>query len=143
MTLPRHTLRKAERINSKITIDRLFTGGSKSMLAFPVRAVYSITEQTSAPCPPAAILVSVSKRHFKHAVKRNRVKRQIREAYRLNKHILWQAVEGSGKHIDVAFIWLSDTIETSEVVHRKVVNLLQRIAEKLTANTESHEEPAQ
>ena len=62
----------------------MFEGGvSKSFSIFPIRVVYMPVEQGEA---PASILISVSKRRFKRAVKRNRVKRQIREAYRMNKH---------------------------------------------------------
>ena len=64
------------------------------MSAFPIRVVYRLVE----PQPNAAqiqMLVSVPKKHFKRAVKRNRVKRQIREAYRKHKHVLWdKASEG-------------------------------------------------
>ena len=58
----------------------MFEGGvSKSFSIFPIRVVYMPVEQGEV---PASILISVSKRRFKRAVKRNRVKRQIREAYR-------------------------------------------------------------
>ena len=64
----------------------MFEGGvSKSFSIFPIRVVYMPVEQGEA---PASILISVSKRRFKRAVKRNRVKRQIREAYRKNKSLL-------------------------------------------------------
>ena len=64
----------------------MFEGGvSKSFSIFPIRVVYMPVEQGEA---PASILISVSKRRFKRAVKRNRVKRQIREAYRKNKYLL-------------------------------------------------------
>ena len=76
-----YTLCKAERLNSKILIEKMFAGGSKSFSIFPIRVVYMPVEQGEA---PASILISVSKRRFKRAVKRNRVKRQVREAYRKN-----------------------------------------------------------
>ena len=64
----------------------MFEGGvSKSFSIFPIRVVYMPVEQGEA---PVSILISVSKRRFKRAVKRNRVKRQIREAYRKNKELL-------------------------------------------------------
>ena len=79
------TLGKEERINSRLLIEKLFGGGgSRAMSAFPIRMVYMFGDDNS--LPPAAMMVSVSKRRFKHAVDRNRVKRQIREAYRKNKH---------------------------------------------------------
>ena len=65
-----YTLCKAERLNSKILIGKMFEGGvSKSFSIFPIRVVYMPVEQGEA---PASILISVSKRRFKRAVKRNR-----------------------------------------------------------------------
>ena len=83
---------KRERLDSRKQIEMLFGGGgSLSMAAFPLRVVYTIKERARADVP-AQLLVSVSKRHFKHAVDRNRVKRQIREAYRQNKQLLCDAI---------------------------------------------------
>lgn len=130
------TLHKAERIYSKKTIDSLFLGGrSRSMSAFPLRVVYmSLPEEqktaensaseTSAR-PKAKMLVSVPKRCFKHAVKRNRVKRQVREAYRKHKSIV------ADYGIALAFIWLDNQLRGSREVEDKVINLLQRIDERL------------
>ena len=73
-------LSKEERICSKKLIDQLFTGGiAHAMSAFPLRVVYMNTGR-NADEPQAKMLVSVPKRCFKRAVKRNRVKRQLREA---------------------------------------------------------------
>ncbi len=121
------TLSRDERIKSKKLIDALFTGGrSKSMTAFPLRAVY-MSFGTDAE-QPTQILVSVPKRCFKHAVKRNRVKRQVREAYRRNKHLL------QGQRVALAFIWLDTKLYDSENVERQVTNLLRRIKEKVDAH---------
>ena len=76
----RYTLPKLERLNSRILIEKLFTGGSKSLPAFPLRIVYMPVEGEH--LPAVSLLISVPKKRFKRAVKRNRVKRQIREAYR-------------------------------------------------------------
>ena len=91
------TLPKVERLNSRILIERLFTGGSKSLPAFPLRIVYMPVEGEN--LPAATILISVPKKRFKRAVKRNRVKRQVREAYRKNKHILLDALKNSGRKL--------------------------------------------
>lgn len=128
---PRYTLSKEERICSKLQIDRLFNGGkSHSMTAFPIRAVY-LLEPTNGQTEPVSILVSVPKRCFKRAVKRNRVKRQIREAYRLNKYTIINKVQAlEGQSLMIAFIWLDDKLHDSEEVEKKVKNLLNRISEK-------------
>ena len=84
-------LPKQERVCSKKLIDRLFNGGhSHSMSAFPLRVVYMPmeAEDESQQLPRTQLLVSVPKKCFKRAVKRNRVKRQVREAYRLQRQIL-------------------------------------------------------
>ena len=71
-----NTLHKSERLDKKKVIDKMFSGGARSFSVFPLRVVYLPVEELEA---PVSILVSVSKRRFKRAVKRNRVKRQIRE----------------------------------------------------------------
>lgn len=126
----RNTLSKEERICSKLLIDKLFGGGSHSMSAFPLRMVYRY-EESEDDEPAVRILVSVPKRCFKRAVKRNRVKRQIREAYRLNKHSLSAKVsEKPGRKLLLAFIWTDNKLWTTQMVEQKVKNLLQRLEER-------------
>ena len=115
---------KAERLCSKKRIAQLFAGDSRSLSAYPLRAVYRPAPEGDA-C--VQVLVSVSKRRFRHAVDRNRTKRLIREAYRLNKHLLL-AYTGLS-HIDLAFIWIGDQLSDFPTVEAKVRNLLQRIGE--------------
>lgn len=118
------TFSKEERIVSKKTQDTLFNGGrSRSLSAFPLRAVFftAIEEEM----PLSQVMVSVPKRRLKRANKRNRCKRQVREAYRLQKHILQDA----GVRAAIAFIWLDDSLQPSDVVYKRVGLLLHRIAE--------------
>lgn len=125
-----YTLRKAERLHSKIQIGKIFEGGSQSFSIFPIRVVYRFIEQAEA---PVSLLLSVSKRRFKRAVHRNRVKRQLREAYRKNKHTLCQAVAEREKQLAVAFIYLSDKHIASSELETKVKTALARISEQLDA----------
>lgn len=125
------TLRKAERLSSKILVGKMFEGGvSKSFSIFPIRIVYMPVEQGEA---SVSILVSVSKRRFKRAVKRNRVKRQIREAYRKNKHLLIEEMERREQRLAVAFIYLSDEFITTAELEEKMKIALSRISEKLSS----------
>ena len=110
-------------------IDTLFDGHGQSMLAFPLRVVFIKQERTASDAP-IQMLVSVPKRHFKHAVDRNHVKRQVREAYRLHKSILYDALP-AGQQLSVAFVWLSDSHLPTSKVEERVITLLQRIAERL------------
>lgn len=128
MMAERNTLSKQERLSRRLLIDRLFGEGSKSLLAFPLRVIYAPVGEEE---ERASMLVSVSKKRFRRAVKRNRVKRQVREAYRKNKHSLLRILEEKGKHIVFAFLWLDDKLYASDRVEEKVKNLLARMAEKL------------
>lgn len=126
---PRFTFRKAERLCSKKRIEGLFASG-RSLSAFPVRVVYqplAPEAETDGFVPDVQVLVSVSKRHFKHAVDRNRLKRLIREAYRLNKHLLLTPLQG--RRLSVAFIWMSGEKADFHTVEARMKNLLQRIVE--------------
>ena len=87
MTAAPRTFRKQERIVSKQLMETLFDkGDSHSLAAFPLRAIYTLTDRREG-CAPVQILISVPKKRFKHAVDRNRVKRQVREAYRQHRQI--------------------------------------------------------
>lgn len=69
------------------------------------------------------MLISVPKRLFKRAVKRNRVKRLVREAYRRNKQLL------GDRQVAVAFIWISDKLASAHMVEERVRKILQRVGE--------------
>ena len=126
----RFTFRKRERMVSLKLIESLFGGGcSQSVAAFPLRAVYMLIER-HADDAPVQLLISVPKKRFKHAVDRNRVKRQVREAFRRHKDLLYQAVPETQRLV-LAFIWLSDEHRPSKDVEGRIVSLMRRIGEKL------------
>ena len=82
----RETFGKREKLKRKKLIRQLFAEG-KSISVFPIKLVYLQAEHESTSKIQAG--VSVSKRHFKKAVARNRIKRLLRESYRRNKHLLY------------------------------------------------------
>lgn len=126
----RFTLSKEERICSKKLINELFTGNGRSMTAFPLRVVF-MKRTVGDDQPRAAMLVSVPKRYFKHAVDRNRVKRQVREAFRRNKSIITQNLTDDHEAVAMAFVWLTDEKFPSSEVENRMVRLLTRISECL------------
>ena len=119
--------KKEERIVSNLLIETLFEkGNSQSLSAYPLRAVYLRTEHREG-CAPVQLLISVPKKKFKHAVDRNRGKRQIREAYRKNKALLEGTVD-EGQMLLIAIIWLSDKHYATNEVEKRVINLLKKMA---------------
>ena len=118
-----YTLSKAERLNSKAMIERLFAGGNKSFPAFPLRVVYMWLDASEGEVP-VSILISVP-------MKRNLVKRRVREAYRKNKQLLTDALVAKNKRLVLAFIWLDNEIHPSAEIEGKVKRLLFHIMEKI------------
>lgn len=131
-----YEFRKTERLCSKKLVDKLFGGGNSSVAVYPLRAVFMTTEKTSV---PVSILISVPKRRFHHAVDRNRMKRQVREAYRKNKHILWDALEGTSDGVAIAFVCIADKPCRSTNVNNSVVKILHKIRERLEKNQSKDE----
>ena len=125
-----YTLEKGERVSGQKMVETLFKGGgSRSMSYYPIRVVYCLTQRGEA---PVRILVSVPKKCFKRAVKRNRVKRQLREAYRKNKHLLTERMETlADKTLALAFIWMDDHLRDSSEVELRMNNLLVRVSERI------------
>lgn len=126
----RYTLGRDERIKSRKLIDRLFKGERQGVTCYPIRALFVEREPIEGQAQ-VNILVSVSKRKFKRAVHRNRVKRLLREAYRLNKHILTECMQDTDRGLSIAFIWMSSELPTSEAVTAGMRNSLDKIKKKL------------
>lgn len=126
------TLSKEERTCSKKLIEQLFNGGTaRSMSSFPLRAVYMLIPRTEN-MPQAQMMISVPKRCLKHAVDRNRVKRQVREAYRKNKAVILGPMESHEEEgLVVAFIWMENRLHSTQSVEQHIVELLTHIAERL------------
>lgn len=127
----RHTLPKEERLSWKRHIDYLFEQG-KSFIAYPLRVVYVVMEAGELKAP-ASFLVSVSKKKFKRAVKRNRVKRQVREAYRTRKADLCTTLDQNGKSLLVAFLYLEKETLPSSSIDKAMVKALRTLGEKVVA----------
>lgn len=125
-----HTFKKEERLCSKKVIDQLFLNGN-SFLVFPLKVVFLETQLPSS--FPVQAGFSVSKKIFKRAVHRNRIKRLMREAYRLHKHELYQQLEK--RQLAVFFIFVGKELMDYPAIEKSMKKSLQRISISFSKKT--------
>lgn len=121
----RETFRKDERLKKKNLISELFASG-RSATVFPIKMIYLEYDHLS----PFKIQagVSVSKRNFKNAVQRNRIKRLMREAYRKNKSLIYNDAD-TKKHI-IMFIYQAKEEISFDLMDRKMNQLIRKFLTK-------------
>ena len=119
----------AEHLKGETRTSALFEKG-KSFIELPLSVVCLVEEP-----PPDAkvkVLFSAPKRYRRHAVDRNLIKRRIREAYRLNKKVLYDSVPYTwGKTLCVAFRYVSDSNIDYSVVDSKMRKALSKLSERV------------
>lgn len=130
--MKKNTFPLKEHLKSKRTIERLYAEGT-SVTAYPLRAVFLEQKQEEQE-PDAAILISVAKKRFRHAVDRNLVKRRIREAYRTSKHPFIEALRNDGKKMAVAILYIDTRHNSTAFLRRKMEKLLESIVSKHRAS---------
>ena len=119
---------KPEHLCGEKLITLLFTQG-EAFIAYPLRVVYLIEPKKDN--STASVMVSVPKKRFKRAVKRNRLKRLMREAYRLNKQEILEKLNEKELQIHVAFNYVSDEIMDIAQIEKKMKVALQKLIEKI------------
>jgi len=116
---------KAERLCSKKLISQLFAKGSAFNL-YPLRFVF-LKAETPLPEFPE-VLISVSKKYFKRAHDRNRLKRQIREVYRLNKH---KIMSENGQSLSVlGIVYIGKEKNKYQLIEKKLNLGLERLVKE-------------
>lgn len=120
------TFKKEERLTNKKKIDALFESG-KSANTPSFKLVWDETTDSNY---PVQVLISVPKKIFSSAVTRNRIKRRIREAYRKNKHSLYEILSNKHLSITLALIYIAkEELPYSDIEKKLLVSL-----QKLTNN---------
>ena len=117
------TFDKNAKLKSKKAIESLFSEG-QSYVSHPIRIVFTAE---AAEQYEMKVGVSVAKKRFKHAVDRNLLKRRIREAYRLNQHL----VDLPEHSVDALFIYTSSKIKDFEVINQSMKEILQKLHTKV------------
>jgi ribonuclease P protein component len=121
---------KSEHLCGDTRISRLFTQG-ESFIVYPLRVVYIVT--TNEEKEAVSVLISVPKKRFKRAVKRNKLKRLIREAYRHNKHQLIDTMIANGKKLHLAFNYVSDEEMDLDAISKKMKIALEKLSAKINS----------
>ncbi|HLL44297.1 MAG TPA: ribonuclease P protein component [Segetibacter sp.] len=120
----RFTYNKEEKVKSRKLIEYLFSKG-KSISAFPVKVLYDFVEDdTSVPLQAG---VTTSSRNFKKAIERNRVKRILREAYRLQKLPLQQHLKEQNRSLALFFIYTGKELPVFAEVYERMGIILQKL----------------
>jgi len=128
---------KHEKLKSRKQIEVLFVKGMQ-LYSYPFKILYQIAPRTG----DDAVLkagVTVSSRHFKKAVQRNRIKRLMREAYRLNKVKLQQLLTEKPHQLYLFIIYVGKEMPNQQKLHsashKLLVQLYQILHEMDTKNT--------
>jgi len=124
MANPPETFRKSERLCSKKAIDSLFEKGI-SFYSYPFQIIWT---KSSSDLPyPAQTAISISKRNIKSAVRRNLIKRRIREAYRKNKYRLYNFLETNKIYIVFIIIYKENKILDYHLIENAIVETINKL----------------
>ncbi len=132
----RFTLNKAERVTRRKVIEELFAAG-RTFSSHPLRVFYLKKEAAGSTGDesedaPLQFGVGVSKRHFKKAVDRNRIKQLLKETYRVQKEPLLCAVLEKNVSLRVFVIFTGKELPLFEELQSKVAEVLERLKKEVT-----------
>ncbi len=119
----RYTFKKEEKLKSRKTIEQLFKEG-RSFSNFPYRVLWRFNDASPFPLQTG---FAVSSKHFKKAVDRNRIKRLMREAYRLQKNDLQIQLMKQHKYLAVFIIYVGNELPEYQFIFDKTGKVLNRL----------------
>jgi len=125
---------KQERICKRDDFHELLAKGHV-IYCYPFRCVYVWRDAASF---SARVGVSVSRKRFKHAVDRNRVKRLVRENYRLEKHQLYQHHANCTQSLDILIIYTETKILSFSLLRKSFIKLINKLIKKDNSNFPSN-----
>ena len=128
-------LNKSHKLCSLISIDALFmrSGDVQSALAYPMRVVWRVNPSRKADVHTPKFLISVPRRRRHHAVDRVKMRRRIREAYRLNRAVIFADIH---LPVDMAFIYVADKLTDYKQVDKAMIKCLTKIAEQCSQKSQ-------
>lgn len=125
-----HTLGSEKRLKSKLKLNELFNTG-KAFKAIPIRALVSTTKHQE---PMVQAAFSAPKRKFSKAVDRNRVKRLMKESYRLNSQAFQQLAKELKCNTSILFVYISHRIVDQKKMNESMTLVLEQISNLLKSS---------
>lgn len=124
----RYTLGKEERLKSRKAIEHLFKEG-RSFSLYPLRIIYLLTDHPN-PMEAGRLQAgfTVSIKYFRKAVDRNRIKRLIKEAYRLQKNDIQIKMQHNTKKLTIFFIYTAKELPKYTVILNRMSEALKQIS---------------
>ncbi len=130
------TFDKEERLKSKKTIDALFLNRGLTAFNYPIKAVFNIIENSEEHSACPSIAITVPKKKFKSAVARNRIKRQIKEAYRLNSTAFKIHCTAQNAYVPIVFIYIAQVSEPFDKIESSLQKVIQSIIQQHGTSTD-------
>jgi len=125
-----YSFSKKEHLSNKRSISLLFEKGY-SFWSHSFSVIWCYSDR---PIPfPAQMAISVTKKSFKRAVDRNRIKRLVREAWRLNKNSLYDLLKGKDRQIIIMLVYTGKEIPDFHDVNNQIKNVISKILLLLSA----------
>ena len=128
------TLGKDERLKSRKQIEQLFNEGKKITVS-PFRIFFLLLTPQATEYSPLSFGIAVSNKNFKRAVDRNRIKRLVREAWRLQKNELKEKLKVSARQLNVFFIYTNKELPDYQLVKDKVAVALKKLEKVVDEST--------
>jgi len=123
--MKKNTFTKEERLSSRKLIEKVVKEG-KSFLVHPFKVILLETDEKNK--FPVQVMMSVTKKRFPHAVDRNHIKRLMREAYRKNKHQLYNALNEKNKKLALILTYIGKGLPDYKLTEDKIILILQRLS---------------
>ena len=128
----KYTYQKKDKLKSRKQTQHLFSKGS-AVSAFPIKLLFTIQDDVPVYSPEGLLQAGVGapSRIFRKAVQRNKVKRLLREGYRLEKPLFVAQQLFQNKRLNLFFLYVDATVLTQKEIQEKIKIVLKKLSDKI------------